>query len=126
MKKFLHWELEKSAPEIPLALDQRILAAAAMRARSFRRRKLFLRIAMPTMSTAAAAAAVMLFSGVIFHSKTAVTKPGTAIVATTSGQKISESENNMLDLYDMTALEQGNYTIALVSETAWDEELSSI
>ena len=31
MKKFLHLEFEKSAPEIPLALDQRILAAAAMR-----------------------------------------------------------------------------------------------
>lgn len=125
MKKFLHLDLKKSAPEIPLALDQRILAAAAMHARRVRRGKLLCRIALPTTAVTAAAAAV-LFSGVILHKETleipAVSTPAVAVTT----QKITEPENNMLALYDMTALEQGSYTIALVSDTAWDEDLSSI
>lgn len=126
MKKFLHLDLKKSAPEIPLALDQRILAAAAMHARRVRRGKLLCRIALPTTAVTAAAAATVLFSGVILHKETleipAVSTPAVAVTT----QKITEPENNMLALYDMTALEQGNYTIALVSDTAWDEDLSSI
>ena len=132
MKKFLHLELEKSAPEIPLALDQRILAAAAMRANSFRRRKLIFRIALPASVASAAAAAVVLCSGVIHLPqqpvKPAAVTPVSSIATQTSTprQKITTPENNMLALYDMTALEQDNYTIALVSETSWDEDLLSI
>ena len=96
-----------------------------MHARRVRRGKLLCRIALPTTAVTAAAAAV-LFSGVILHKETleipAVSTPAVAVTT----QKITESENNMLALYDMTALEQGNYTIALVSDTAWDEDLSSI
>ena len=126
MKKFLHWNLKKSVPEIPAALDQQILAAAAMRANGFKHRRRLLRIVLPGITgaaAAAAAAAAFVITGVI-HQEEIPRTPRIPVPFVT--ETISEPENNVLALYDMTALEQGNYTIALASETVLDEDLLSI
>ena len=61
MKKFLR--LPFSAPEVPQALDQRILAAAALKANRTRKQRNVIRFAVP-----ASAAAAFLTTGIVFYS----------------------------------------------------------
>ena len=119
MKKFLRWDLF-SASDVPVSVEKSILATAAMRAAGFKRKRRVMLFAMPS---AAAAAAAMLVGGVVYYntlftSTTPLQLPGTDAATAT----LSNSQPDMLALADMTALEQVNYTIALVSENNFDED----
>lgn len=99
MKKFLRIPTP-AAPEIPPALDQRILAAAALRAHGFRQRRRALRFALP-------AAAAMLMTGLTFFAMSPDSPAKRPDVA---------AKGEMLALADMTVLEQGNFALASMSE----------
>ncbi|MCI5779864.1 MAG: hypothetical protein MR051_08665 [Lentisphaeria bacterium] len=99
MKKFLRIPIP-AAPEIPPALDRRILAAAALRAHGLRQRRRVLRFVLP-------ATAAMLMTGLTFFAMSPDV-PVTRSDATAKGE--------MLALADMTALEQGNFALASMSE----------
>lgn len=107
MKKFL--QLPFKSAEVPQSLDQRILAAAALRACRFRRIRNGIRFALP-----AAAAAAALVTGITYFS------------FDTAKPQISQTDaltaTEMLALADMTALEQSNYALASMSEMDFSEE----
>ena len=113
MKKFLRI-LSPSTAQIPSALDQRILAAAALRANSFKRKRRQRRIFLST----AAAAVFIVAVGISFYAAI----PNSPNV---NVKKVSESRNSseLLALADLTALEQGNYnTFAALAEVEFSEE----
>lgn len=101
MKKFLRLFAPNENLEISSALDQRILAVAALRAKRFRARRRQLRIYIPS----AAAAAVIAVAGVSFWMNMPSKTPNTT-------KSISQGAD-MLALADMTSLEQSNYNTSL-------------
>ena len=105
MKKHLHLTSGAESPEISPALDARILAAAAFKANAIRHRKKVL------YWSIAAAAAFLLITGTVFFN---FAQEGIAFRQQQTGTEIAAPE--MLALSDMTALEQGNYTVAIISE----------
>ena len=81
------------APEIPVALEEKIRTAARRKAQSFRRRRIWMRRIFP----AAAAAAALLVTGVFLWNDSA--KPGIAKV-------------ELLALNDWSKIEQESYNLS--------------
>ncbi len=107
MKKFLHLPFESA--EAPRSLDQRILAAAALRANRSRRIRRSVRLILPT-----AAAAAALMTGITFYTLNSTSQP------ITPREELNPAD--MLALADMTALEQSNYALTAMSEVYFSEE----
>ena len=126
MKKYLQLNLADSAPAVPTALDQRILAAAAMRANGFKHRHLILRFILPATASAAAAAAALLITGTVNHEAAVMPQATEKQIAVQPRNVSTQQENNMLNLADLTMLDQGYFSIAMVSETAINEDIWSM
>ncbi len=136
MKKFLRIRLPHSAKEVPLTLDASILASAAMRARSFRRRRILLKAAFPTIAAAAAVTVITagIFDGVYFAGKPAAPTKNIAV----SHMEIGKLQNQvtldsaaasdpapaaeLLALADISVLEQESYNLASMAEFTIDGE----
>ena len=118
MKKFLHLTLPET-PEVPEALDRRILAAASLRADGQRRRRMWMRFAVPT----AVAAAAML-TAITCFAPFRETPRRSLPIRRVAGSR--QSKPDMLALADLTNLEQDNFTLAAVSELEMSEENFSI
>ena len=112
MKKFLRIVFPEKT-EVPTAVEERILAAAALRAHGFRRRRQLLKLGLP-----AAAAALVLMSTLTFfpHAPKHRPRPGNA---ETSGAEL-------LGLADMTVVDEGNFLLAAMSELEPADESFSI
>ena len=136
MKKFLRINLPHSEKEVPLTLDAAILASAAMRAGGIRKKRMFFKVAFPTV---AAAAAIMMttagvFDGVFFSKKTV----SPVEVVAHSQIEIVQSQNpamldsmvisdqapaaELLALADFSVLEQESYNLASLAEFSIDGE----
>ena len=108
MKKFLKLEHSLCSKKVPDELDIPVLAAAAMRAKSFRRRRTMLKVVLPgTISTIAAAAALLI----MMPSMTITPVPGKAVSGTsvnTAKLKIQTNPETIVEQnvsqYDMLAL----------------------
>ena len=132
MKKFLKLEHSLCSKKVPDELDIPVLAAAAMRAKSFRRRRTMLKVVLPgTVSTIAAAAALLI----MMPSMTITPVPGKAVSGTsvntaklkiqTDPETIVEqnvSQYDMLALADTSALEQECYNLSTMAEFSFDSE----
>lgn len=132
MKKFLKLEHSLCSKKVPDELDIPVLAAAAMRAKSFRRRRTMLKVVLPgTVSTIAAAAALLI----MMPSMTITPVPGKAVSGTsvntaklkiqTNPETIVEqnvSQYDMLALADTSALEQECYNLSTMAEFSFDSE----
>ena len=132
MKKFLKLEHSLCSKKVPDELDIPVLAAAAMRAKSFRRRRTMLKVVLPgTISTIAAAAALLI----MMPSMTITPVPGKAVSGTsvntaklkiqTNPETIVEqnvSQYDMLALADTSALEQECYNLSTMAEFSFDSE----
>lgn len=127
MKKFLRLSLKHSERDIPAELDAVILSAAAMRAKSTRKKRLALKIAVPGITAAGAAAAALLVALPI-----AVPRPAndgfTAEVrdiAQIPSIQNAEKSNivttaELLALADTTLLEQESYNLATMADFSLD------
>lgn len=132
MKKFLKLEHSLCSKKVPDELDIPVLAAAAMRAKSFRRRRTMLKVVLPgTVSTIAAAAALLI----MMPSMTITPVPGKAVSGTsvntaklkiqTNPETIVEqnvTQYDMLALADTSALEQECYNLSTMAEFSFDSE----
>ena len=136
MKKFLKLEHSLCSKKVPDELDIPVLAAAAMRAKSFRRRRTMLKVVLPgTVSTIAAAAALLI----MMPSMTITPVPGKAVSGTsvntaklkiqTNPETIVEqnvSQYDMLALADTSALEQECYNLSTMAEFSFDGDSFTI
>ena len=121
MKKFLKLSLPLSSREVPPETDAVILAAAAMRAQAFRRKRIALKLAIPGI--AAAAAAVSVTAITIFpeiaghpHSAPAYHAVETAAVKPQIEKSIPAAPAELLALADTTDLEQESYNLATMTD----------
>ena len=139
MKKFLKIPLSSSTPsDIPKSLDSAILAAAALKARSIRKKRIAMRV-IPALgiSAAAAAASIMAFTPAVTIQQTVVQTSGvpapqtvaaairhqTESKPTTPLQSVPKySSADMLALGDTTILEQENYNLAIMGEMSMDPD----
>ena len=101
MKKFLRIVFPEKT-EVPSAVEDRILTAAALRAHGFRRRRQFLRLGLP----AAAALALMTTLTFFPYATKHRTRPGNA----------EATGAELLGLADMTVVDEGNFLLAATSE----------
>ena len=111
MKKFLRI-VSTEKTEVPAAVEERILAAAALRAHGFRRRRQFLKFGLP------AAAALALMTSLTFFSYTPQPRPNL--------QKTEVAGTDLLGLADMTVVDEGNFLLAAMSELEPADESFSI
>ncbi|MBE6359695.1 MAG: hypothetical protein E7057_10695 [Lentisphaerae bacterium] len=136
MKKFLRLQLPHEWKDIPAEVDAVILAAAAMRAKKRGRRLKAIKLIVPGITAAAAAAAVIC----VFPSGNMPSVPvvprqlnEVAVVSSLpqSGSPIQQvhapvsqtlSTNEILSLSDMTVLEQENYNLSYFAEISLDSD----
>ena len=139
MKKFLRFNLSRSAKEVPLALDAAILASAAIHARSLRRKRMLTKILL-SGSAAAAAAVVIAVSGVFpaadpiqRHETQRIPQVAAAEKVPTekktniqeSGVAVTNSE--LLALADTSVLEQESFNLAVgMAEFSFDGDSFTI
>ena len=141
MKKFLRLEMPAAAKEIPAELDVRILAHAAIRARSSRRKRLALKMLIPASAAGAAAAVtLMCLPDAAISPALPAKSPALAAVsvpAQPSGKlsaAISQQPSaaapapgvaqsaEMLALADTSSLEQECYNLTVMTDYSFDAE----
>ena len=133
MKKFLRLELPSANREIPPELDASILAAAAMRAKSTRKKRLSLKItALGITSAGAAAAAVLTVLPMSTPAHHEAVKDQNVLRSVASSPVVIAAEKNtlpltpkkttaeLLALADTTLLEQESYNLATMADFSLD------
>jgi hypothetical protein len=143
MKKFLRLEMPAAAKEIPAELDVRILAHAAIRARSSRRKRLALKMLIPASAAGAAAAVtLMCLPDAAISPALPAKSPALAAVsvpaqpsgkisaaipqqpsaaAPTPVPRVAQSAE-MLALADTSSLEQECYNLTVMTDYSFDAE----
>ena len=131
MKKFLKLGDSLRQQEVPRELDIPILAAAAMRAKHFRNRRIMLKIVFPGAATAVAAAAVMLMMpGTVISAGQHETVSSARTIAAVRPkparpdvpQEKLTAPVDLLALADTSTLEQECYNLSTMADFSFDSE----
>ena len=129
MKKFLRLDLPFSGREIPPETDAAILAAAAMRAKSSRKRRMIFKLAFPGVAAAAAAATAISITLLPelpgrTDSPAEIAKYQTAVLNAhpTAEAVVVIAPSELLALADTSSLEQESYNLAVMTDFSMDEE----
>ena len=141
MKKFLHLALPGSAKEVPEKLNVKILAAAAMRANHFRKKRMVVRITLSSLATAAAAVFVITAlpsaelntvtpaiqsSAIQKQNNIAAAINKTTVVTVPEIEVPAPAQRDLLALADTTLLEQESYNLATMAELSLDGDILTI
>lgn len=137
MKKFLRIKLPGSDRDIPAELDAAILATAAMRAQTFRRKKVIFKVAFPgaIIGSAAAAAAVIALMPTAPVAPSAVSPQ--PMIQTLGQNKVTPGAIqtklpvsiptvDMLSLADTSSLEQECYNLSTMPDFTWENDSFTI
>lgn len=127
MKKFLRLDLPFSGREIPPETDAAILAAAAMRAKSSRKKRMIFKIAFPGVAAAAAAATAISITLLPelpgrTDSPAEIAKYQTAVLNAHPTTEAVIAPSELLALADTSSLEQESYNLAVMTDFSMDEE----
>ena len=127
MKKFLRLDLPFSGREIPPETDAAILAAAAMRAKSSRKKRMIFKLAFPGVAAAAAAATAISITLLPelpgrTDSPAEIAKYQTAVLNAHPTAEAVIAPSELLALADTSSLEQESYNLAVMTDFSMDEE----
>lgn len=127
MKKFLRLDLPFSGREIPPETDAAILAAAAMRAKSSRKKRMIFKLAFPGVAAAAAAATAISITLLPelpgrTDSPAEIAKYQTAVLNAHPTVEAVIAPSELLALADTSSLEQESYNLAVMTDFSMDEE----
>ena len=127
MKKFLRLDLPFSGREIPPETDAAILAAAAMRAKSSRKKRMIFKLAFPGVAAAAAAATAISITLLPelpgrTDSPAEIAKYQTAVLNAHPTVEAVIAPSELLGLADTSSLEQESYNLAVMTDFSMDEE----